>query len=395
MRVLIVTKIFPNSVEPSSSPFNRQQFAALSRLCDLEVLATIPWFPGASVLRRWSAAGRLSAVPARESIDGMRVRHPRFAFLPKLGHAVSGPLYAASLAPMMLRYRGRVDVVLGAWAYPDGFAAVVMAEMLGVPAVVKLHGSDMNVVGRWPAPRRRLAWALPRAQRVVAVSRALAESAAQLGVSPDRIDVVPNGVDRRVFFPGDRQAARQVLGLPRDAPLVLYLGHLTQEKGAFDLLRAFHVRRASLRGAQLVMVGDGAGAAACQALARELRVPVSFFGAQPHLAMPTFLAACDLLSLPSWNEGMPNVVLEALACGRPVVATNVGGIPDVVTEGLGALVPPRDAEALGDALVRTLQSPHDPAQISAALERPDWDGSARLLHTSLLRALGSVASEAA
>jgi teichuronic acid biosynthesis glycosyltransferase TuaC len=395
MRVLIVTKIFPNSVEPLSSPFNRQQFAALSRLCDVEVLATIPWFPGSSALGRWSAAGRLSSVPARENIDGLRVRHPRFVFLPKLGHAVSGPLYAASLAPTVLPYSGRVDVVLGAWAYPDGFAAVVMADMLGVPAVVKLHGSDMNVVARWPGPRRRLEWALPRAERVVAVSRPLAESAAALGVSPDRIDVVPNGVDRNIFRPADRHEARRALGLPQDVPLVLYLGHLSEQKGAFDLLRAFNARRGRLRGAQLVMVGDGAGAVACQALARELGVPASFIGAQPHETIPTFLAACDLLSLPSWNEGMPNVVVEALACGRPVVATSVGGIPDVVTEGLGALVPPRDPEALGDALVRTLETPHDAARISAALDRLDWDGSARMLYASLLRALGSLASEAA
>jgi teichuronic acid biosynthesis glycosyltransferase TuaC len=395
MRVLIVTKIFPNSAEPASAPFNRQQFAALSRLCDVEVLATIPWFPGAAALRRWSAAGGLSKVPARENIDGVRVRHPRFAFLPKFGHAISGPLYAASLAPVILPYRGRVDVVLGAWAYPDGFAAVVMAEMLGVPAVVKLHGSDMNVVARWAAPRRRLVWALPRAERVVAVSRPLAESAVALGVSPERIDVVPNGIDRNAFYPRDRDAARRELGLPLNAPLVLYLGHLTQEKGAYDLLRAFHARATSLRGARLVMVGDGAGVAACQALAQELEVAVSFFGAQPHAVMATFLAACDLLCLPSWSEGMPNVVLEALACGRPIVATNVGGIPDVVTEELGALVPPHDPQALGDALVTTLARRHDAARISAGLDRPDWDGSARLLYASLLRALGSVASEAA
>lgn len=395
MRVLIVTKIFPNSAEPSAAPFNRLQFAALSRLCEVEVLATIPWFPGASALRRWSGAGRLAEVPTLEDIDGVRVRHPRFAFLPKFGHAISGPLYAASMAPVILPYQGRVDVVLGAWAYPDGFAAVVLGGMLGVPVVVKLHGSDMNVVAGWAAPRRRLSWALPRAKRVVAVSRPLAESAVALGVPPERIDIVPNGVDRKAFHPSDRDAARRALNLPLDAPLVLYLGHVTKEKGAFDLLRAFHARAKSLRGAGLAIVGDGAGVTSCQALAQELEVPASFFGAQPHASMPAFLAACDLLCLPSWGEGTPNVVLEALACGRPVVATNVGGIPDVVTEELGALVPPRDPQALGDALVRTLAKRHDAAGISAALDRPDWDGSARLLHASLLRALASQASEAA
>src|SRR3954469_16673024 len=106
MKALVITKIFPNSVERFSSPFNRQQFSALSRLCELEVLATIPWFPGAGALGRWSAAGRLASVPSEEWIEGMHVRHPRYAFVPKIGHAIAGPLYAASLAATVLPYRG-------------------------------------------------------------------------------------------------------------------------------------------------------------------------------------------------------------------------------------------------------------------------------------------------
>jgi len=395
MRVLIVTKIFPNCVEPLSSPFNRLQFAELSRLCEVELLATIPWFPGASAFGRWSAAGRLAQVPTRERIDGLSVRHPRFVFLPKLWSGVAGPLYAASLAPRVLPYRGRVDVVLGAWAYPDGFAAVVIAGLLGVPAVVKLHGTDMNVVAHWAGPKERLRWALPRAERVVAVSGPLAQQAQALSVDAERIDVVPNGIDRQRFQPRDRLEARRALGLPLERRLVLYLGHLSEQKGAFDLLHAFDGCRAALVGVQLVMVGDGQHAERCRALARTLGVPAIFPGAQPHETVPQWLAACDLLSLPSWNEGMPNVVVEALACGRPVVATSVGGIPELVSEEFGVLVPPREPALLGDALVRALNERYEPVRLAAGLKRPDWRGSAELLHASLLRALGSSASEAA
>jgi teichuronic acid biosynthesis glycosyltransferase TuaC len=395
MKVLIITKIFPNSVEPLSSPFNRQQFAALSKLCEVEILGTIPWFPGAVAFQRWSAAGRLARVPAEEQIDGLRVRHPRFAFVPKVGHAIAGPLYAASLAPTILPYRGRVDIVLGAWAYPDGFASVVIADMLGVPSVVKLHGSDINVVARMPGPRRHFAWALPRANRVVAVSRPLAERAVELGALPDRVDVVPNGIDREAFHPRDRGQARRTLGLSGEAKIILYVGHLSREKGAHDLLHAFKSLGPRLPSAQLVMVGDGAGTAACRALAEKLRVRVQFAGAQPHEKIPIWLAACDVLALPSWNEGMPNVVVEALASGRPVVGTAVGGITDVVQGTSGELVPVRDVQALSDALVRRLTTAHDPHAIATALDRPDWATSASLLHTSLLRALGSFASEAA
>ena len=395
MKVLILTKIFPNGLDPLSSPFNRQQFAALGDLCEVDVLATIPWFPGAFACRRWSSAARLSQVPRSESIDGLRVQHPRFMFLPKIGHAIAGQLYAASLAATVMRYRGRVDVVLGSWAYPDGFAAVVLAGMLDVPAVVKLHGSDMNVVARWPGPRRRLQWALPRAERVVAVSRPLADAAADLGVERDRIDLIPNGIDRMLFQPRDRLQARRALGLPLDAAIILYVGHLTAAKGAFDLTRAFGAVASTLAHAMLVMVGDGEGSEDCKDLACSLGDRVRFVGARPHDEIATWLAACDVLALPSWNEGMPNVVLEALASGRRVVATRVGGIPDVVTDELGILVPPRRPEILTQALERALQTPYDPQAISAGLDRPDWQGSARLLHRSLLFALGRRGSEAA
>src|ERR1700731_4621053 len=181
MRVLILTKIFPNRVQPLSSPFNRQQFAQLARLCEVHILATIPWFPCAGAFSRWSRAGRLFDVPKEENIAGINVKHPRFAFVPRFAPGLNGPLYAASLATTALGYRGKVDVVLGSWAYPDGFAAVVLAEMLGTPAAIKLHGSDMNVVAQFPGPRRGLAWALPRADRVVAVSAPLRDAAVALG----------------------------------------------------------------------------------------------------------------------------------------------------------------------------------------------------------------------
>src|SRR3954471_15524305 len=103
MRVLAITKIFPNAAEPLSAPFNRQQFAALAKLCDLEVLATIPWFPGAGLVSKWSSAGKLAAVPASETIEGIHVRHPRTLFIPRLAMASWGPLYAASIAPQLAR----------------------------------------------------------------------------------------------------------------------------------------------------------------------------------------------------------------------------------------------------------------------------------------------------
>ncbi len=390
MRVLVVTKIFPNSLEPLSAPFNRQQFAALARRpgCEVEILATIPWFPGARAFSRWSSAGRLGGVPRRETIAGLAVEHPRYFYVPKVGHAISGGLYAASLLPAALARRGRHDVVLGSWAYPDGAAAVILARLLGIPAVVKLHGSDMNVIAEMPGPRRAMRALLPRAARVVAVSRGLGEAAERLGVPKDRIDLVQNGVDSSLFFPRPRAEARAALGLAADRRWLLYVGRLEKTKGVVDLLAAFGRLAAQHPEVSLALVGDGGARAECAALAAPHGDRVVFAGPQPLEQVPVWMAACDVLTLPSWNEGTPNVLLEALACGRRVVATAVGGCPDVVSSpALGSLVAARDVAALAGALAAAACASYDPGAVAEAGARGGWDDSAARLHASLARAV--------
>ena len=385
MRVLAITKIFPNAAEPLSAPFNRQQFAALARRCELEVMATIPWFPGAGLVSRWSSAGKLAAVPRREEIAGIAVSHPRTLFVPRLAHVAWGPMYAASIAPAMRHYRGKVDIVLGSWAYPDGFAAVVAARLLGVPCVVKLHGSDINVIAKLPGPRWLTAWALAHAARVVAVSRALAEEVVALGVARDRVTVVMNGVDGELFRPQDRAAARAALGLP-PGPLALYVGNLKADKGVLDLAAAWRQVTRDLPDASLALVGGGPARPALQAA---LPPRATLVGPKPLAAIPTWMAACDVLVLPSHAEGTPNVVLEALACGRRVVASAVGGIPDLITSAaLGALVPPRQPEALAAALTQALRTPYAADEVAELGARGGWEPSAAALHAVLAAAAG-------
>jgi glycosyltransferase involved in cell wall biosynthesis len=389
VRVLAITKIFPNAAEPLSAPFNRQQFAALARRCELEVMATIPWFPGAGLVARWSSAGKLAAVPRREQIEGIAVSHPRTLFVPRLAHIAWGPLYAASIAPALRRYRGKVDVVLGSWAYPDGFAAVIAARLLGVPCVVKTHGSDINVMAKLPGPRRLLEWALPHAH-VVAVSRALADEIAQLGVPRDRIAVVMNGVDPELFHLRDRAAARRELGLPA-GPMALYVGNLKPEKGVLDLARAWSGVARDVPGATLAIVGGGAMRAELEAALPER---ATLHGPQPLAAVPTWMAACDVLVLPSHVEGMPNVVLEAFASGRRVVACAVGGVPDLITSPtLGALVTARDPDGLSAALTQALRTPYSPEAVAELGAHGGWDASAAALHAVLSAATGASVRE--
>jgi teichuronic acid biosynthesis glycosyltransferase TuaC len=387
MRVLALTTLFPNSQRPLLSPYNRQQFAALSRMCELEVLAAIPWFPGARMLSRWTVSGRLHVVPPVEEIDGMQVKHPRNLYLPR-AVALAPVLFAGSLLPTVMRYRGKVDVLLSAWAYPDGCASVALAQALGVPCVVKLHGSDVNVMSEKPTPRAYMRTLLPRAARIVAVSRALGQRMVELGVEPRRVAVIYNGVDARLFQLRDRAAARVALGLPAIGRIILYVGNLLEPKGALDLAAAFEKMSARAPDSHLVMVGDGAARPACEEVAQRIGQRMQLVGSRPLEEIGQWMAACDVLALPSWNEGTPNVILEAFACGRRVVATDVGGIPDLVEdELLGEMVPVRAPDALAEALLRAVQRDYDPTEVAARGARGDWASSATHLYQVLQAAV--------
>jgi teichuronic acid biosynthesis glycosyltransferase TuaC len=395
LRVLAVTRNFPNRLEPLACAFQRQQLACLGRRASVEVLATIPYLPGSALLGDRTRAGRLRDLPRREAIDGLPVVHPRVPYVPGVSRLtmlapLNAPLYLAGLLPYLPALRGRFDVVLGTHLFPDACAAVAAAQILGLPCVVKAHGTDVNVVARWPSIQPILAWALGAARFSAGVSRPLVNELLRLGAPSDRAVLLPNGVDRAVFHPQSRAEARRALGLPEPDRIVLYVGGLEPEKGLVDLCAAFEVLRADAPSpVHLVLVGEGAldpwlrtRAASLGAAAGRLILA----GPQDLAGVARFLAAADVLALPSWAEGTPNVVLEALASGRPVVASRVGGIPDAIIEGTtGLLVPPRDVDELTLALRASLARRWDEAAIVASAP-PSWDESAERLFELLWEA---------
>jgi teichuronic acid biosynthesis glycosyltransferase TuaC len=389
MRVLALTTIFPNALNPRYAPYTRQQAVALSRRCDLRVMGLVPWFPGTRLLSRWSHWGKdFTALPAREVIDGLTVEHPRCLRVPRVGLPLSAATYAASLLPVLARARHEIDALFATFVYPDGVAAVALGRMLGIPAVVQAIGSDVNVIAQQPAPQRQLRWALPRAGGVVAVSAPLADELARLGARRDRLAVIPTGLDRGLFRPRDRWSARAELGEPADARLVLFVGRLVEEKGLPELLDAFERLVAEDPRRRLAVIGEGPARGLVEQRA-SLQGHLRLVGECEMPQIATWLAACDLLALPSHREGTPNVILEALGSGRRVVATRVGGIPALVRgPAQGELVPPRDPAALAAAIARVLAAPADPEQVAQSAEILSWDENARRVAAALEQSLG-------
>jgi teichuronic acid biosynthesis glycosyltransferase TuaC len=376
MRVVVVTKIFPSSLEPLSAPFNLQQIVELARRCDVEVLEAIPHVPFARALSAPARAARLTALPARERVHGIDVTYVRQVYVPRIGLAVAVPLYLASLLPHRQRLRA-ADVLLATWAYPDGCATVLAARASGKPCVVKVHGSDVNVVLQTRAARAVAARVLPLADAVIAVSRPLADEIVALGVPRARVHLVRNGVDASLFRPRDRRATRRALGVADDARLVLFVGRLEPQKGIGELLDAFEQVRARVPRATLALVGTGVSLGEVRARVASWEPGAALLlGPRSPAEVAEWMGACDVMTLPSWAEGTPNVVLEALASGRPVVATRVGGIPDVLREGPGErggiVVPPRDARALALGLQAALEG----ARGGGGGAREAWDEAA-------------------
>ena len=389
MRVLVVTNLFPSAGQPRRGLFNFQQLLALAATDAVHVVCPSPELPGGGVLRR--LRGRPAV--ARETHAGIRVDYPRYPYLPRVGQGVHDRLFEygarRTVAEAMAAFHP--GALLATWSYPDVVAAARLAREHGLPLVAKVHGTDVNDYFRMPRRRALIVDALMRAQAVVAVSAALAERIREAGIRPERIHTIPNGVDTARFAPRDRSAARATLGLAPNAPLVLFVGNLKPVKAIDTLIRAFAVVARARADAALVIAGSGPLDGPLRALARQLGLGgvVRFTGGQSPEAIATWMNAADVLCLPSLSEGMPNVVLEAGASGLPVVATRVGGIPEIVREGVtGLLVAPSDPAALAEALASALSRAWAPQAVRAAAGPVSWDESAARLHEVLVAAAG-------
>lgn len=380
MRVLCVTRIFPNRVETTMGPYNKKQLAAMRGLGhQVHVVNPIPWFPGAALFKGRTRASLGGTIPHSDVIADLPVVHPRFLHVPRLS-AAHAPLYAAGTLAAAAKLRGQYDVILSPFAYPDGVASVLLGQLLGIPVAVKLHGGDMNVAAKMPQINGWIRWAFPKVARIVAVSHPLAQAAHGFGVPWSKIAVVEDGVDTAVFRIRDKAASKREVSLDPARRHIVYVGRLERRKGVFELMDAFDALAPRHPDVDLVLVGDGEDTATCRSWAERHGSRVVLAGQVGVDDVARYYAASDITTLPSHAEGTPNSVIEALACGRPVVATSVGGIPDMIHDTrMGELVARMDVPALVAGFERSLARSYDPAEIARLTGRGSWTDSARYL----------------
>jgi len=375
MKVLMLTDMFPSIEKPSSGVFIYELVRQLLSACQIDLIHPRFWYAlggrdEGTFLKKgfaWNSTTMCSTVRPRQ-------------FIPPRGDRlfVRGISFLLSIFPYVLRRRHMTsyDLVHAHMAVPAGFAGVFAGRILNTPVLITCHGSDIHTYPTYRFLGAMVSYALDHAQRVVFVSNALLETAKRVGLSYKKASVIHNGVDRTKFKPQDKTACRKCLGLETGGKIVLFIGNLLPVKGLSTLLSAFAYIAKKLDNIELICVGNGELEEELRRKASALNVArkVRFVGLVPHSQMPLWINACDVFCLPSISEGFPTVIPEVLSCGRPVVASRVGGIPEIITSSnQGILVSPRDKAGLSYALQRALESTWNDILISESAKEYSWE----------------------
>jgi glycosyltransferase involved in cell wall biosynthesis len=345
VRLLVFTSLYPNSEQPRNGIFIEERLRRLvaTGRVSATVVAPVPWFPFRN--RRFGAYATYARVPEREERHGIHILHPRYPVIPKIGMNVGAGWMARAALPIMreLVDHGTFDLIDAHYFYPDGVAAARLGFVLRKPVVISARGSDVNVIARYKSPRRQMCWAAGRAVAIIAVSETLRQKIVALGVPSQKLTTLRNGVDLVMFRPLDRTAIRAALDL--QGRTWLAVGNLVEPKGVHVAIAAL----AQVLEATLMVIGAGPERNALQRLAEQLGVAgrVRFIGTVAHGDLCAYYNAADALVLASSREGMPNVVLESLACGTPLIAAPFDSAAELVsTPDAGEIAESRTAQAV-------------------------------------------------
>jgi teichuronic acid biosynthesis glycosyltransferase TuaC len=391
MRILTFTKLYP-----WHGIFVARRVAALARACghEVEVVAPVPYFPKFLPARgEWK---KLQLVPNQEERDGLKIYHPRYFNPPKVGMARYGRWMARGSAATVagqLRNGFPFDVIDAHFVYPDGYAALQIGRQLKRPVVVTARGSDVARNKHFPHIRPLLREVMRGAAQLIAVSEELRNDSLELGASPEKIHVIPNGIDTNCFHPKPREVACHELGLQPEDRWLICVGRLDHNKGQWLILEALkkfgrdELRRRRIK---LALIGAGEDREKLGAVVKTfgLTEVVRFTGQLPPEKIATWYSAATIKILASCREGSPNVVLEALACGAPVVATRAGRNTKVIQEGKhGLLFPAEDAVRLQAAILQALDQDWKREEIAHYGRQRSWATVAREVESVLQLAI--------
>ena len=377
MKILFLSNVFPNSLHPGKGTFNCSMIQALSELHPTHVVSPVSWLDEISHRTKHRTQLNREWSPIENTVR-FSVEYPRFYYTPKMLHQHYGQFLYWSIKQSLQQAitRFQPDIILSYWLHPDGEVAVRVAREHGLPVVVMTGGSDILLLTKNRHRRRAIINVLQQADGVITVSNDIMAAVKNMKIHPQKIHTVYRGVNRSLFTPGDQQAARQRLGIPLDHKIIVSIGRLEPVKGHSVLLDA--CLKISKQGIPFTcyVLGDGSLEATLTQKAKEFGLEGQFRlnGSQQQTRLADWYRAADVIALPSLSEGIPNVLLEAISCGKPFVASRVGGIPEIADPICDQLVSQNNSEELAEAICDMLWKPNQNDKRS--FEPISWQESA-------------------
>lgn len=382
IRTLLFSTLYPSSARPVHGIFVETRLRELLRSGEIEtkVIAPVPWFPSSS--SRWGKYANMAATAPRETRNGIDVLHPRYLTIPKVGMSAAPLLLAAGALGSMKKLIEEgfdFDVIDAHYYYPDGVAAVLLARHLGKPVCITARGTDLNLIPQYALPRKMIQWSARHANASIGVCSALVNVLRNWNIDESRLHVMRNGVDLTRFRPLPQMQTRRDLRI-EGSPVLLSVGNLLATKGHHIVIEALERLLQDYPAARLFIIGAGPEHARLQQQTERVGLSknVTLVGAVPNDQLARWYSAADVLVLASAREGWANVLLESMACGTPVIATAVGGSPEVVAHpNAGRLVPSPDAPAIAQAVKHLLANPLDRGRVRTYAEGFGWELTSR------------------
>ncbi|MBI4846000.1 MAG: glycosyltransferase family 4 protein [Candidatus Omnitrophica bacterium] len=374
--ILIVSNLYPNPLETNRGIFVESLVRELRNNCDVAVLCPLPWFPKSGLLKKFRSWHKFALIGGKYCINGQDVLCVKYIAFPKLGFSHAVAVFLGIFFEMRKLIKSKsIDVVNAHWLFPDGVAACLAGVILRVPVVLTAHGTDINMYLSMPLRKMQIIWALKTCDAITVVSSKHKEKLEQAGIEKDKIQVIGNGFNSN-FALMDKKECRQKLGLGIEKKIALFVGRIVEVKGLGLLIEAVkHLGVEFKKEWEVFIVGDGKLKNYYMEMVKryKLESQISFFGEKPHDQIPCWLGACDMLILSSISEGCPTALIEALACGRPVISSAVGEVPNLIHEGKnGFLFNSGDVRGLGNAIVKGYETSWDEAEITASVKDMSW-----------------------
>ena len=387
LKLLLITNLFPTPVDPVRGVFTCQLVQELKSWCDIIVVCPLPWFPSLQALRFLKKWYHFSLVPTTYYIDGIKVYSPKYLIIPRVSEAIHSILMFFSVIKTARKLHKQIkfDAINAQWLYPDGVVSYWLSKILKIGITVSALGCDVNIFLEQKEKKLQIIHMLKHIDSITVVSESMKRRLLAEGVQEQKLSVIPNGVNARIFCLRNKKVCRQKLALAREGKIILFVGRLLDVKGVSYLIEAARQLAEKQKEFTLYLVGEGEQRQQYEEAVTEhhLRAHVKFVGGKGHHEIALWMGACDVFCLPSLREGCPNVVLEALSCGRPVVASRVGGIPDVACKQSGVLVEPADSHALFKALDLALHQEWEPSEIRRSVTHLSWEAAAEKYYQAI------------